>query len=258
MFYIFGLLFFEGKLFAQQNVNSIETDRPDITESAVVVPSGLYQLESGTLFENKNMTSEGIKINFHNYTIITSMLRVGLINNVELRFAGDYLNQTVMNSSNQSNNTGFANILAGAKYQFTKQEVSGQDLGIIIQLYLPVGNEVFTPPNTEPEILLAYGKDFSETFSLSANIGSRWNGTDNLMIFLYSASFGIKVNDYWDSFLELYGDASKGNPFNYNFDCGIAYRLLDNLQFDASIGDELSTGIENYFISAGISVRMPK
>jgi hypothetical protein len=256
--FVIILIFFNGKLFAQQSADNIGTDRPDITESGVVIPVGFYQLENGYLFENQNITSNGIKTNYHNYTILTSMLRVGFINNVELRFAGDYLRQITRANNSKSINSGFNNLLVGAKYQFMKEESDGRDLGLLMQFYLPVGNELFKPQNIEPEALLAYGKDITEIISLSANIGGHWNSIDNILIFLYSASFGFEVSENLDSFIEVYGDASKGNQFNYNFDFGFAYRLRKNLQMDISAGNETSSGSDNYFISAGISMRFPE
>jgi hypothetical protein len=176
---------------------------------------------------------------------------------LELRIGGDYLYQVDKLNNTPATNSGFNNILIGAKYRFMNEESSGLDLGLILQFYLPVGNKSFRPENVEPEILIPFGKSLTEIFSLSMNIGSHWDSADNIPVYLYSASFGISINDNLDSFIEIYGDASSNSSISNKFDFGFAYRPTNNFQIDVSAGNESSSNFNSWFLGSGLSVRLP-
>lgn len=256
--FLIVLFLFDGIIQAQQSVKEIETDRPDMTESAVVVPLGVFQFEDGFVLENQKTSIDGVKTNTHNYTFSSLLTRIGLLNNFELRLGGDYISQAAMTNNIRTNNSGFNNLLVGAKYQFMEEELEGQDFGIIMQFFLPSGNESFGPPNVEPEILLAAGKSLTEVISLSVNIGSHWNSQENQPAYLYSSSFGFSINESLDSFIEIYGETSKGNQLKSNFDFGFAYRPINNFQIDISAGNESFLDFNNWFVGAGISYRIPR
>jgi Putative MetA-pathway of phenol degradation len=248
------LLLFSSKSLAQELV----TDRPDITESAVTVSTGDLQIEDGFLFESQSLNEKEFKAKIHNYTISSALFRIGLLNKLELRIGGDYLYQITETEDIKTKTSGFNNLMIGSKLQFMDEEFDGQDLGLLLQFYLPVGNESFRSKSVEPEILLAYGKDLSELFSLSANIGSHWNSNDENLILLYSASFDIDISSKWDSFFEFYGNASGSSKTNYSFDCGLCYRLIKNLQFDISAGNQSFSDLNDWFVGTGVSVRLPR
>ncbi len=241
-----------------QNPGAIYTDRPDITESAIAVPYGSYQFEDGFLFENLSGSNNGANTDIHNYTYSTLLARIGLFRNFELRLGGDYLHQVASIDNFTSSNSGFNNLLLGGKYQFTREDANGQDLGLILQFYLPYGDKTVKPEGIEPELLFAFGKDLFEPLSVSVNIGSHWISAENKAAFLYSSSFDIDISESVDSFFEIYGDAPSGEKASFNFDFGGAYRPLNNLQIDASAGIETTAGPDNYFLSTGISFRLPR
>lgn len=81
IFFLINLLFIP-EIYSQKLV----TDRPDQTESAVTVPLNSLQIETGFLYEGVKET-ESV---FDNYSI-GALLRYGILDNIELRFGGDYL-----------------------------------------------------------------------------------------------------------------------------------------------------------------------
>ena len=243
----------QNELMDQKEIPEIMTDRPDITESAIAVSPGYFQFEDGFILENQNINTENIRI----YTFSSLLARIGVINSLELRLGGDYLHQVIKLDNNQSANSGLNNLLIGAKYQFMKEEIYGFDFGLIMQIYLPVGNKSLRPNNVEPEILLASGKNLTDIFSISANLGTHWNSADNILVFLYSASFGISINDGWDSFIEIFGDASGNSQAAAKFDFGFACRPITNFQVDISAGNESFSNFNSWFIASGLSIRLP-
>jgi hypothetical protein len=209
------------------------------------------------LLESNNFNTDGYNENIRNYTFSSLLTRIGIINNFELRIGGDYLYEVDKLNNLQTNNSGFNNILIGGKYRFMNEESDGIDFGLIMQFYLPVGNKSFRPEHVEPEILIPFAKSFNDVLSLSMNIGSHWNSADNIPVYLYSASFGIGINDSWDSFIEIYGDASANSQTTSKFDFGFAYRPINNFQIDVSAGNGSFSDFNSWFIGAGLSVRLP-
>ncbi|MGD9995159.1 MAG: hypothetical protein AB7S69_17805 [Salinivirgaceae bacterium] len=61
------------------NAQSIVTDRPDQTESSVIVPQKSFQIESGVLFENYESNS------FKRAVLPTALVRYGVNQYFELR-----------------------------------------------------------------------------------------------------------------------------------------------------------------------------
>ncbi len=230
LLFIIILISFENNLFAQELI----TDRPDITESAVTIPLNDVQIEDGFLFESMNQDNNGINFKTHNYTFSSSLFRIGILNNCELRIGCDYLYQTSNTYNYKTEISGFNNVLIGSKFQFMNEDSDGQDLGLLLQFYLPVGMEAIKPRGLEPELIFAYGKELTERVSLSANIGSHWNSYDENFTLMYSASFEIGLAGNLDSFFELYGEKPKSDKASFSFDFGLSYLLINNLQFDIS------------------------
>ena len=77
----FFLIIFFTPLFSPIFSQSIITDRPDQTESAVTVDPGILQIESGLLSQ---VEGEGVN-RFKSIVLPTNLLRYGISNNVELR-----------------------------------------------------------------------------------------------------------------------------------------------------------------------------
>jgi hypothetical protein len=256
--FIIIFFLFARILRAQEADNEIETDRPDITESAKVIQVGIFQFENGFLLENQKINIAGIKIENHNYTFSSLLTRIGILNNFELRLGGDYIYQITKMNDIQTDNSGFTNLLIGAKYQFMKEELNGQDFGLIMQFYLPSGNKSFGSKNIEPEILIAAGKSLTDIISISVNIGSHWNSQENQPAYLYSSSIGFSINESLDSFIELYGEASKRIQLKNNFDFGFAFRPINYFQIDVSAGNESFSDFNNWFVGAGISFKIPR
>ena len=114
-----GPLGFGDALFDQE----METDRPDFTEGTQAVQSGHFQLELGYSFvrDSDSDTEE--------HAAPESLLRIGLMSDLELRLAWDgYRNLEVDDSTTD----GVGDMSVGFKYRFTDQTDSLPALGLIV------------------------------------------------------------------------------------------------------------------------------
>ena len=98
-----SLLLSTGVIFAQDDIKSsksltpLVTDRPDATEASSTVGKGVFQIESGGLYESFEENS----IQLENYTYNTTLLRYGLLDNVELRLGWDFVEGTTKVNGNK-------------------------------------------------------------------------------------------------------------------------------------------------------------
>lgn len=243
------ILIFFTILIQEYPAQELITDRPDQSESAVTVLPGSIQIETGFIFEK--LIESNIKL--ENYTITGTLLRYGIIDDVELRFGTAYLI-----SSAQSSVDGFGDFLLGTKVNILKADRQAIDFGILAHALLPIGNAAFNPVKVEPEIIAALSKSINNNVSVSMNFGGSWSSIIDEAFLIYSTALGLAINSKISFFTEVYGNVFSSFSPIHNFNGGIIYLLSDDLQLDLSGGRGI-TGVESYwFISSGLSIRFNK
>lgn len=236
------ILITNSSIFSQ----SLVTDRPDQTESALTVPRNSIQIESGFIYEKLNED----EIYTNNYSIAGTLLRYGLTDILELRLGAAYLI-----SESRITNLGFENVLTGIKFNLSTEDEGLFDFGLFAHVYLPIGRSYFTSPNPEPELIAALSKSLSNNISLSGNLGSTYNSSIRKAVLFYTTALGISLNNEMGMFIEIYGEMiSEINATNY-FDGGFTYLLSNDLQIDISAGNGISESATAWFLSTGVSIR---
>lgn len=227
-----------NQMFAQ--TSAIVTDRPDITESAAVVPTGWLQGEHGFSY---------IGDFYHTFEIASTLMRLGLNEHTELRlgFSPTLTELSVHDSSN---------------YKF----VQGFDLGVKSLLYAgnnfnaatiaSIGTNYFNTDNSENlqpyfSILFVGSFDLFDFWSIGLNTGADWNEEENYLQFPFSVSNAFSLGDKMGYFVEVFGPDFTENGFS--LDAGLTYLISDNFQVDISGG--FNFGYETSFISTGFAYR---
>ncbi|KAB2843352.1 MAG: transporter [Melioribacteraceae bacterium] len=231
-----------------QNIPELITDRPDQTESTALVPQGSLQVETGIVFSQTKV--EGIfgDTNINEYSIFGTLFRYGLNNSFELRAGGGYFKTDADPLFNES---GFGDFIIGTKYLLPVKNI---DMALLAHLNLPVGNETYSPEKVEPELILSAAKDLSENISLGINLGGNWDSVIEEVSFFYTAALGFGLNEKLGTFVEVYGNLKEEL---HNFDGGVTYLISPNVQMDASAGINLNGEYTTWFLSSGISFRIP-
>lgn len=231
-----------------QDIPELITDRPDQTESAAIVPKGSLQIETGVVFAQTKV--EGIlgDTNINEFSIAGTLLRYGLNSSFELRAGGGYFNTDADQLFNES---GFGDFIIGAKLLLPVKNI---DMALLAHLALPVGNETYSPEKIEPELILSAAKDLSENISLGINFGGNWDSDIEEVSFFYTAALGFGLNEKLGTFVEVYGNLKEEL---HNFDGGFTYLISPTVQLDASAGVNLNGENTAWFLSSGISFRIP-
>src|SRR3972149_6805763 len=93
------VIFINGN--AQEDGAELITDRPDQTESSAVVPLKSLQIETGFIIENKETNIFKSRA----FTYNSTLLRYGLVENMELRLGLEYLGEKVKNKNTDNVDT---------------------------------------------------------------------------------------------------------------------------------------------------------
>lgn len=229
----------------------LTTDRPDATESAVVVKPGFAQIETGIkTFEDSNAET-GTEYG-------GTLFRLGVIEDWELRLGwGGHLDSEPVSGSNDG--------LLGFKYSISEggDSMTQPEMAVIVQTTVPVGDSDITSDKFDPTFLLASGHTLTDDLSLTYNLGlglattEKANGSlATQSSAIYTVSLGYSATEQLSFFAELYGQiglSAEDSPFL--FDCGLAYLLNDNNQLDLYVGAGLNSEAEDFFAGIGYSFR---
>lgn len=239
IFYAVLLSFLSITAFSQQeNPPALVTDRPDQTESSVVVPEGYLQIETGFVFEKTSDMQDNI-------TYHSTLLRYGLLDIMELRIG------------NELTEDGMAPVNVGTKIFITHENGILPELAFMAGVTLPYfGSDLFTPEHIAPSMRLAAAHTLTDNFSFGWNFGGEWKGTDSETNGFYSGVPGIGLREKLGAFIELYGYLPEDHKADHRFDAGFTYLLKSNFQFDVSGGLGLNEVAPDGFVNAGFSYRI--
>lgn len=250
-----------GNLFAQEDETSdsnsepLVTDRPDVTESATTIAPGFVQVETGGFYES----FEDGNIQYETYTYNTTLVRLGLLDNLELRVGTNFIEgQTTVNGIKLDDITsGFSPLLLGTKIAIAEEKGWKPQIGLLSHLYLPfTASDDYKPETTGVDFIFAFAHTLSEKSSLSYNLGARWQGDSPEASYLYSLSYGYSILEKLGAYIELYGNLPEDNKASHLWDAGLTYLISNNMQLDATIGSSITEG-QDILLAAGISFRLP-
>ena len=239
----------------------VVTDRPDKTESTSIVPRGFAQLEAGWSLE----TVEAAGTSLHRHTVPGLLARVGVLGALEARvgFAGLQLT----NQGTPGGEEGLGDMELGFKYRLASARGPLPDVAVIAAVSVPTGADGVTSGRVDPTVLLVVSRPLSDRVSVGTNLGSSWTTTDDgrggrttLVDLTYTLSFGVALSDRVGTFAETFGSvpAGDGAPAHH-LDGGVTFLVRDNVQLDLSVGRGIAGGgASDWFVGAGVSVRVPR
>lgn len=244
----------------------IVTDRPDFTESAVTVPWGHAQLETGYTFSYDS--GDGERNMDHTYP--ESLLRVGLVEDVELRIGwiGWSHSSRMYRERDEENNrrlkitdyeNGATDMSLGFKFHFLDQKEWVPDLGLIIDASIPVGAKNKTSGDVDPGMKLLWAYDLGHDFALSGNVNLAVPTSDNHRFVQTSSSISLakgwtdKIGTYVEYF-GFYPNDRHQNDAHYA-NGGMTYLVTDNFQIDLRAGLGLNDEADDFFTGIGFSFR---
>jgi Putative MetA-pathway of phenol degradation len=226
--------------------STIATDRPQITNSSVVVPCGSLQFENG--FQE---TGNGGQRSFD---LPETAVRLGVAGKTELRFgAPDYF---VNDDTASGFVNGFGDLTVGLKQQLGPTR-GGFDVSLIPSVSFPTGARSISSQGYDPAVQLPWSRSLGMNWTAAGmfsvlwpTVGGRRNLTGQSSLY-----FDRQLTPTWDAYIEYSGAfPQRGGP-QHVIDFGTAYKPTPYQQLDFHCGFGLSAASADHSIGFGYSVR---
>lgn len=251
---LFLFLSVKSKAQEEQYPEEMITERPDETEAPRLVSKGFLQVETGFFYkEFSGDVSEDLTRGYN-----TSLLRYGLLENLELRIGADLINREEnFNGPEAQNSTGLTPLMLGAKIGITEENGALPEIGFMGHLHLPfIAARDYRPETVGVDFRFAFTHSFSDA-DLTYNVGAQWLEDSPEATFIYTISYGFAITENLGAFAELYGELPEDDSADYFWDAGITYNLRRNIQLDAFVGSGFNNS-QKIYLGAGISFRIPE
>jgi hypothetical protein len=250
-------------LLAQEKAPALNADRPNETQSPVVVPRGSWQLEAGLAYRQEDLGDSRRRELLYPEVL----LRMGLLKWAELRLQAAYKEERRkwQGSADFYNPKGLEHLQVGAKAQVYPGQGVVPEIGVLALFTLPVGHQAFRPPHVAPEGRLLFNNKIFDKLELQYNVGYRKQRDQDEYQgeVLYALSGNLKLLDTFTWFTEFYATKAKGEAAQNTLQVGLQVLLQANLQWDLLSGFRLpekmfSDAGENFFVGTGLSWRLPQ
>jgi hypothetical protein len=225
------------------------TDRPDFTESPLVVPARSVQLEAGNSFTRAGGATER--------TLGEVLLRVGLHPRVELRLAA---NSWVVSEEAGVHSSGLEDAGVGAKVS-NIPERSGRHLlpttALLVGTSLPTGSQGRRSAALSPEAKLALGWSLAETWGLTSNlnVSSAPEAGARTTEYVGSLSLGHELGERVGAYAEVYGGRTSRGVQSRFGNVGVTFAVAPLFQLDARVGVGAGPSAGERFAGVGLSRR---
>jgi hypothetical protein len=224
----------------------LRTDRPDFTETAVVVGSGKAQLESG--FTRASDDDAGRVLNAPEL-----LVRCGFNPRAELRLAFDRQWRSGGGGTDEGS--------VGLKIQVT-HETATLGLALLPAVTWPMSHTPMTgssaaPPEATAELVVAWSRQIPSPWSVGGILGVSGSGDDHA--YGGTLSVGRTLGERIGTFLEWAGEwdvqSSSLQSSSHLLHHGYTLALAGDSQLDLHMGLGLNEDAPDYFMGAGFAVR---
>lgn len=230
-------------------------DRPGQTNPPDVIPPNAMQLETG--FSSETKTAEGT--HSVNFLYNTSLVRIGMLENCELRITLEYAGTKVDSASHVATLDGFNPVSVGTKLAVCPEKGIIPQTSLNVAIMLPYfGKKEFRPSFLAPSFYFLMQNMLNKNLSLGYNLGLQWDGIQPNATAVYSISLSATVHESIGIFAECYGFTTENSVSDYRADAGFTYLVSNNIQVDFSAGFGLNTIAPDSFEAFGFAWRFSK
>jgi hypothetical protein len=224
--------------------SEIATDRPDVTNSSLVIPLGSLQGENGI-----NTARKGFDKTFDG---TNSRLRLGVAPCLEVlvdlpNYVGGFSGQP---------ESGFGNVAPAIKWQFGSLP-EPWNLSVTAGAGLPTGSSRVAGPGIQPYLQFPWSYELGGGWGTSGMVTTFFSPSNSANKQITEATFVIekKITERASLFVEYVGDyPSRGSSVQL-FNTGGGYLLTRTQQIDFHIAFGLNRNSPDYIVGVGYSFR---
>jgi hypothetical protein len=229
----------------------IDTDRPDQTESAVLVPPKWMQFEMGF---NKQGARNG---DARELLLPTLLSKYGINKYVELRLITTIQSlEYGVSGGRKIRETGLQPVEIGAKIRLAEEKGILPKTSLIFHFAIPsIASDAKRADKVAPNFRFTMQNSITDNVAIGYNLGAEWDGLSNTPTWIYTFAPGFNIGRSWYAYVEAFGFINKYAPPQHSLDAGIAWYANNNIKFDFSGGPGISQAAPPRYVSLGASVR---
>ncbi len=241
---VFVLCLVTGTGVAQ--IEPIQTDRPDQTESTAITPVGFMQAEHGLAFEKEG----GVSLIAHPSTLI----KYGISERWEFRWV---VEPVTMSSEGAPTIRGLLPMEFGTKVSLWNEDDGSSALSFIVHVQMPhLASSAFRGTRAAPLARFTWFTELGGDWRLGVNAGMEWDAGGGPASSIYTAAIGSSLTESIGWYGEVYGSLPLETfPADHRINGGIAYLINEDVQLDAALGVGLSSSPAPWFAGVGVSYR---
>jgi len=224
--------------------DEIATDRPDVTNSSVVVPSGSIQTENGVNLSSRNGSQiiDGTNARW----------RLGIASCLEVLVDLPTYSTPVRGLGS----SGFSDVSPAIKWQVSP--IPGKvDASVVFGVALPTGTVDIAGHGAQPYLQMPWSWELHGGWGVSGMLTEFFRPSDVAIPRITEATFAIErdMTDKMTLFLEYVGDYHEGASPSQLLNSGGLYRLSPTEQVDFHIGFGVNHNAPSYIVGVGYSFR---
>jgi hypothetical protein len=227
--------------------SEIATDRPDVTNSSLVVPKGSCQQENGVNIAAR----DGGQV----FDGTNTRLRLGVAECLEVLVDVP----TYFDALSGRASTGFTNVTPAVKWQISP--LPGKiDLSAVFGAGLPTGTKAVAGPGVQPYVQFPWSWELGSGWGLSGMLTNFIVPADPVNKLSTQTTFVIEreIGKQAFLFVEYVGDYHIHGGPSYLFNSGGGYRITNTQQIDFHIGIGLNDNAPSYVFGIGYSFRFDR
>ena len=225
--------------------DEIETDRPDVTNSSLVVPVGSLQDENGVNFA---MRGDGRSIDGTN-----TRLRLGVAPCLEILVDLPAYSANLQGPGN----SGFSDVAPAIKWQISPLPQTF-DLSVVTGVALPTGAAAIAGRGAQPYLQFPWSSELRDGWGISGMFTEFFRPDELSARRITEATFVLekRLTEHFKLFTEYVADYPEGASPSLLLNSGAVYRLNQTQQVDFHIAFGLNHNAPSYIVGVGYSFRL--
>lgn len=242
---------------AFSQIDKIDTDRPDQTESAVTVPKKWIQLEAGFLRQsNRNPAPNQQRFKNIDFEHPGFLLKYGLTKCIDLRLITSYTtSRGKENSKIIDRQNGISNVELGGRVNFLQEKGLRPKTSLLAHYNFARLRTLDKDTVDGANFRFSMQHTISKVISLGYNIGMEWDRFGSPPAYIYTFAPGFSIDEKWYAYIEVFGFIWKDDDPENSIDGGIAYYINDDFKVDVSAGFGISKKAPDNYFAIGASFR---
>jgi len=245
------ILFISLVFTANAQVERIDTDRPDQTESPFLVSKNWLQLELG-------LNVQRLKSPENEFLLPTSLIKYGISRRFELRLITSIKRYRIFQSNGETAyENGIEPLELGTKIALAEEKRWFPKTSLLFHVVFPtLASKNLKADKLAPNFRFSMQNTLTKKMALAYNLGAEWDGFNNEPGWVYSISPGFDLAENWYGYIEAFGVVSKIEAPQHNIDAGLAYYFNSNFKADISSGFGISRAAPAWYLAIGASWRI--